>query len=326
MEDIYRDTMISVHVIESFEQDGLFEHPTFNRVYLRSFVRSYAAAIEVDAQRALEELERALKGDYTNELAVAYLDDEPEAPPTAPSSETESPDEESTASSPANPPERSVLQYSVPERPTPEPSPLEAGRSSGAGRGLPDGSRWGVWIGIGIVILILVVWMLIGVLRGSDPPAPQPEATPPPADTVQEDTTPLEPLAAESESLQTETPPAPVALGDTMYFTVIAEVPVRPIRIRRDDDLRRPYYIDEGQAALFPAQQRIILEEALGDIRLLVNGFTYPVGPRISDGQLVITRDTVEAFLETAPAEPTTLVVPADTHQVLSGTDGFAGG
>ncbi|HHP7237231.1 helix-turn-helix domain-containing protein [Longibacter sp.] len=78
--DIHEETRIAVTLIDAFERDGLFEHPAFNRVYLRSFVRAYAGCINVDADRALSHLERALQGAYQNELAVQELGDAPEAP------------------------------------------------------------------------------------------------------------------------------------------------------------------------------------------------------------------------------------------------------
>jgi len=79
-DDIHEETRIAVTLIDAFERDGLFEHPAFNRVYLRSFVRAYAGCINVDADQALTHLERALQGAYQNELAVEELGAAPEAP------------------------------------------------------------------------------------------------------------------------------------------------------------------------------------------------------------------------------------------------------
>lgn len=309
-EDIYRETMISVHIVESFERDGLFEHPTFNRVYLRSFVRSYATAVGVDPHRAVEELERALEGDYANELAVEYLGDEPETP--SPPSETETPSEEEETDKPKTPPVVQSAAPSGPIRPTSQstqpPEPEEPTR-------LSEESRRGVWIGIGIVILIVIAWLLIGVLRGADTTATRPGSASSLAhpDSMSVDSARLEPLPA--ESLETAGPE--VEIGDTMYFTVIAEDRVSPVRIRRDDDLRRPYYLNRGQAAVFPARQRIVLEEELDVLRLLVNGYEYPVPSHVFNGQVVLTRDTVQAFLDTTQGEPLDLVVPVDTNEVI---------
>jgi len=59
-DDIHEEKRIAITLITAFEQDGLFEHPAFNRVYLRSFVRAYSDCIDVDPELALSHLERAL--------------------------------------------------------------------------------------------------------------------------------------------------------------------------------------------------------------------------------------------------------------------------
>lgn len=331
LEDIHEETMISMHIIESFEQDGLFEHPTFNRVYLRSFMRSYANAAGVDPERALEELERALNGEYGNELAVEYLGDDPmeiesaaepeedgEAPSESASREQPSPPERKTPTTPSpTTPSPSPPSQSTPFRPESAPAADVDEEESDEGEsepipGLPDDSRQGIIIGIGVVLVVVIAWVLIDVMQGgSSPDSSGAQATA--ADTA--DTIQLEPVPA--ESLQATEPR--VAIGDTMYFTVIAQQRVNPIRIRRDEDLRRPYYLNRGQAGVFPAQQQIVIEDGLENIRLLVNGHEYPVQGRTGGGSLVLTRDTVQTFLDTIDTDPLSLVVPADTFQVLGG-------
>lgn len=297
--------MISGHIIESFEQDGLFEHPTFNRVYLRSFVRSYATAVGVDADRAIEELNRALEGNYANELAVEYLDDVEREAPTPSEDEAEDTPARETPASPSAP-EPAASESS-------EPTPAdEEGEEE-----LPEGSQQGIWIGIGIVIAILIAWALLGRGGDSDTDATSSAtAQSPVADTARADT-------AHTDSLTVDTlaasPEPMVDIGDTMYFTVIAQDRLSPIRIRRDNDLRRPYYLNRGQAAVFPAQQQITIEQGLNNIRLLVNGHEYPVASRVFNEQLVLTRDTVQVYLDTTSTEPLNLVVPVDTFRVMGG-------
>lgn len=324
LEDIHEETMISMHIIESFEQDGLFEHPTFNRVYLRSFMRSYANAAQVDPERALEELERAVKGEYANELAVEYLGDDPielEVPAEADEDEgDETADEmqrEDTAPSERTAPRaRSTAPPEPagrPVSPDADTEPPEGAESPSASpSALPEGSRQGIIIGIGVVLLGVIAWVLIDVLQGGDAGSTQPSPGSRPAAMDTTDSAQLEPVPPESLRTQPS-----VAIGDTMYFTVIAQERVNPIRIRRDEDLRRPYYLNRGQAGVFPAQQQIVLEDGLENIRLLVNGHEYPAQARAAGGSLVLTRDSVQAFLDTTDTTPLSLVVPADTFQVL---------
>ena len=76
---LHDETKIPLSLIEAFEQTGLFDHDMFNRVYLRSFVRTYADVIGIEAEQALQGLEKALNRSYDGELAAAYL--EKPAPP-----------------------------------------------------------------------------------------------------------------------------------------------------------------------------------------------------------------------------------------------------
>lgn len=313
-EAIYDETMISVHLIESFEQDGLFEHPTFNRVYLRSFMRSYANAVGMNPDDALTHLERALTGKYANELAVEYLGDEPiEIDSVEETAEETVPDEADKEPSPDAPPDGSASPASPPgatASPTPPAEPAPAVPASASeDRDESDGTQQGVLIGIGIVLVIIIAWVLVDVFRSENTPERQTSPAVP-ADTA--DTTQLEPV----DSLEADTPS--VAIGDTMYFTVIAQEQLNPIRVRRDEDLRRPYYLNRGQAAVFPAQQQIVIDEGYDAIRLLINGHEYPAVQRVGTEGLVITRDTVQAFLDTTSTTPLSLVVPADTFPVLN--------
>lgn len=75
VEDLHEETKIPVGLLEAFEETALFDHPQFNRVYLRSFVRTYANVIGIDPDVALEALEEALSDRYAGSLGVEYLDD-----------------------------------------------------------------------------------------------------------------------------------------------------------------------------------------------------------------------------------------------------------
>ncbi len=59
LHEVFEETRIPLDVLEAFEQNALRDHPTFNRVYLRSVVRSYASAIGFPESEALQALESA---------------------------------------------------------------------------------------------------------------------------------------------------------------------------------------------------------------------------------------------------------------------------
>jgi hypothetical protein len=97
---------------------------------------------------------------------------------------------------------------------------------------------------------------------------------------------------------------------------VLATDNVSGIRIRRDDDLRRPYWIGEGTAQVFPFQQEVTVEDELDDVDLFLAGFPYPVPPQDTADGLTITRAQARAFVDTLRGAPATLSVPVDTIPV----------
>jgi hypothetical protein len=315
MDDIHDQTMISVHIIESFEQDGLFEHPTFNQVYLRSFIRSYATAAGVDPEDALDHLGRALDGEYANELAVQYLGAEPvEASATATESGIASSDTAEAPSQPITKEEKDDRTSTAGEEGDDAGSDAEdpSGSEPSEDELIPDENRRGILIGIGAVLVIIIAWVLIDVFQGGNVADPS-GTSEPAADTA--DANQL--MAISFDSLARLTAPR-VNIGDTMFFTIIAQQRLDPIRIQRDDDLRRPYYFNRGQAGVFPAQQEITISEDLQDIRLLINGHEFPNLQAVTP-PLILNRDSVQTFLDSTTSEPLQLVVPVDTFPVVGG-------
>jgi len=96
-----------------------------------------------------------------------------------------------------------------------------------------------------------------------------------------------------------------------MFVTVLATAPVRELRVRQDDDLRRPYWIEEGDALVFPFARRITLQNQLDSLRLFLNRFSYPTTR--PDARVVLTRDTVQQFAETLQGAPATISATPDT-------------
>jgi len=167
---------------------------------------------------------------------------------------------------------------------------------------------------IGLVLVVLLLGGGLGLFRGDSEPTAAPtlqsEASAPaqssapdlPADTVGQDTT--------SE----QRPLADMTLGDTLYVTVLATSDVRGIRVQQDDSLRRPYWIREGEAMVFPFARRITLQNQLDSLRLLLDQYPYP--SRTDDeGRIVITRDAAEQYADTLRGSP--VPVPGSPDTVL---------
>jgi hypothetical protein len=144
----------------------------------------------------------------------------------------------------------------------------------------------------------------------------------PTADTQASATTVSDTATAASEpdtttsSSTSRPPPADVTLGESIPLTILATGNVSGIRIRRDDDLRRPYWIGEGEAHVFPFEERATIENELGDIQLFLAGYPYPLSPEDTVGGIEITRSQVEAFTDTLRGAPATLTVTPDTIPV----------
>lgn len=466
LDEIHSETRIARTLIESFEEGALYDHPTYNRVYLRSFVKAYAEAVKISREVALESLDDALEGSYDRELADRYLaspsessasssfedeespsfseeaeedleessessgssqmdpssvaaptaggpegrggivgppravgrneDDDPssssEQPkddseeagvsPSVPTEENrEEPDEESPeaeletsppderedpwpASEPesddssteapswiedeedageedhpepdslSSPPEESSDLGSIggtgivgeptavgsddsssgPEA-APEPSPAASPRSpSPSNQNDTSTANRRVYvtgIGIAVVLLVLVGLGLAYFTNGTTSDSTAQSSPPTTADSTS--------TVAEQDTAAAEDPvppPADVTLGETIHLTVLATENVSAIRIERDDDLRRPYWIENGEAGVFPFQEEVILENELSDVQLFVEGHPFPVEPADTVGGLQLTRAQIASFVDTLRGEATTLSVTPDTIPV----------
>lgn len=310
IDDLHDETKIPRNLLEEFEESGLFDHPQFNRVYLRSFVRTYVQVLGLPPDVALAALEEALEGRYVNQLAVEFLGEKPQAVPApdAGAGRTDAPMQAAAAgpapqpassrgrpasAAPNGPPEttrasRSEVDWtttSPPGRRAPVAPPREtphrrASRSSG------------VWIAaaLGVVALAVVVWLLVRAQQNGDA-MPVVRDTGAAADSVLASSIPQEPAA-----------PA-VRLGDSLYVRIIAaNGKLDPVRVTVDDDLRRPYWVERGDSLLFRPTQRIVIEDRLDRLVLKLEGRPYPTDRRDDQDRVVITRDTALTYLQSLSA------------------------
>ncbi|HMB91752.1 MAG TPA: helix-turn-helix domain-containing protein, partial [Rhodothermales bacterium] len=75
LDSLHEATKVPLELLREFEETGLFDHPMFNRVYLRSLIRAYADTVGISPKEALSALDLALAGTYNGELIRA--DEEP---------------------------------------------------------------------------------------------------------------------------------------------------------------------------------------------------------------------------------------------------------
>ena len=483
VDQIHNETRIARTLIESFEEGRLYDHPTYNRVYLRSFIKAYADALAISRETVLEGLDAALDGTYEHALADRYLgggeapnpasetsppvedeaptesastepaptegnsprnppdgptaggpegrggivgppraageEPEEEALPTdqpppetvsdAPTAEREEdaaeatpdeseasppPDEESFEEGPdeedapgeegsdsdssveapdlsgpealrATPDQEDAAEETgdaddeapswmaeegeasdSPERPstasTPEaddalppgegtgivgestemgsggtaaPASTQADPVSAPAASTDDGNRRMLITGIGTAVVFLVlVGLGVAYMSSED------EAAPTTADTATAAAPPSP--APEDTTADTTTTPDPrpplanVTLGNKISLLVVADSNVSALRIQRDDDLRRPYWIQQGEASLFPFEERAIIGSEFSDVRLFIEGYPYPFAPEDTVDDLKVTRERVQAFADTLRGDPPSLSVETDTIPV----------
>lgn len=391
VDDLHDETKIPLGLLEAFEDTALFDHPQFNRVYLRSFVRTYANVLGIEAEVAIEALEEALSDRYRGSLAVQYLGEEEKAsdsaasretitaaasseadepilgarteadheaeaskPPdrgrerradkTPPSSEGEAPpprkastpstadappggesddlataggaesgedirryeassDEERTSPTLVSTTGEGAAAYEAakedetewtmqsPPRPKEPASTLRAER-----RKRPDEGGWRWMAGVAAAVVIgVIVWIIISVSGDGT--------------STTQDVTSVADTASTADTPAVQGPsaaspgPMPV-IGDTMNVHIIAvNDKADPVRVTVDDDLRRPYWIEQGDSMLFQPLDRIVIEEDLDNLELSIEGASFPTSRRDDVGRVVITRDSLRAYFGSGEVE-----------------------
>ena len=148
-------------------------------------------------------------------------------------------------------------------------------------------------IALGALVVVVSVSAIFMAIRLSnrvadEPPAPGASAL----DTIE----PQEVAALPPDPI----PAVPtIVLGDSVAVTLVAEGgPLDPVRVQIDTDLRRPYWIDQGDSLQFGMARRIVIQDLLSRLVVKLEGLPYPTGSYSDSDRVVITRDSVEAFVE----------------------------
>ena len=351
---IHEQTQIAESLLDSFEKGGLYDHSAFNEVYLRSFVRAYATAVGISTDEAVVGLKAAIQGEYQNALAVKYLQEPPassavggaheesedesrtssDSPdseevdlsqdpsasqkkePLSPGAET---DNEANAEGTGGPQEATTIPNDAAKR-SPHTS-SKVSREGGRGKQL-----WNALLPIGATLLVLVVfgfgvWYTFGTgdpQSGSSSPSGQDtlsESTAPSSVSTSASTVSASTDTSQSPSSRSESPSAPPALGDTLHLTLRADSTISGLRMRRDEDLRRPYWIRQGEAAAFPFTTRAIIENDLDDVTVFLENRRVELSPDTA-GRVVLDRQRAAALLENIEDGPAEWSTPPDTIAV----------
>ena len=329
---IHQDSKIPLHVLQDFEADALLGNPVFNRVYLRSLVKTYADALRLPPADVMGALERAYTGQYdspgsllgTTLAASGASAPEPvsEAPESAAATSAgrDAPAPGSAAATaaasgaagaagaatgrvaaaPVGSGRQVASSYSTVQ--TAAVLPARAGAAPG-GPTTPAGQAFSGAYGStldrtqlpGWVPVLLGVLGLLAVIAGIVwwlGRSPANEAAPVRSDTP-ESTAPASPAARPAPAAAPL--PPPVTLPDTLVLTVrAATAPLRGIRVRLDGDNRRPYWIEQGEAQTFRFRDSAFVTPRAAAAAFLLNGAPLDTAAvRAPDGSLRITRSAL---------------------------------
>lgn len=171
-----------------------------------------------------------------------------------------------------------------------------------------------VVVGIAIILLLLVVGGLVFFSDGGSGESADVQSSP--TAGLDESKVAGGAVPDTTDSQAGGRPPAEVTLGDTMYVTVFADGVVRRMQARQDDDLRRPYWIEAGEALVFPFTERLILENRLDSSRVFLEQYPFPRARLDDRGRLVIDRQAAQSFVDSLRGDPVSLSVQPDTVEI----------
>lgn len=310
--DIQSKTRMPDAVLREIENGSIFDKPPSQKTYVRSFVRSYAKAIQITDDDAVRALDEFFGGGYSGFLADAYLDADSKAAKSA--AEAEVPMLKRIVTSTVQGDEFTRPDPSRPHNQmTPPPPDLADVNWSGMGRSMA-GIKPVVWYAliaiVSLATLLAAAWMTDGFgLLGEDAPvepvtvaAARPATpTPAPADT-------------------TATPTVAEPLPETLELLVYAVFDrLEPIRVQTDFSPEvNPYWVEYGTAMRFQFQNQISIRGAFPRFILIFNGHVIPDKEAflVGGNTLTIRREYLEnePLFRSAPPDslPNGLPMPSE--------------
>ncbi len=248
LEQIQQRTRIPTHVLQRFEEGHLLNDPTYNDVYLRAFLRSYAEAVGLPSADVIAGLDAERAGHYDGRLRPDFV-----APPTpaAPPPPADAPAADTPAAdTPAPPAPTAAPAVEALRRPPPPPetAPRPVTGQHVRRPAVPSARRsfdknWSTILALFATFVVLLgatLWALVFRDDGAgDAPAEETAETAPPPDD--------------------EAPSGP-ALTLPLRVTVTAGGDgLQSFRATQDADDRRPYWVEAGNQQAFQADSVLVL-------------------------------------------------------------------
>jgi cytoskeletal protein RodZ len=290
LEEIHQATKIPLHILESIEDDSIFEGLDQNATYIRSYVRSYAKKLEIDEERTIRALDQAERGTYSGILrddsetgTIPKFTGKPRKPSVPDSEEKpETEPEEEDAGDIAEEPvsEGPSHRPDAPNKVTETPSVHSVDWVDMGRRFTPLRSPSRIWVGLAVIFIaiISVIGIYFFFMQGPADTETSAESQPPATTTeaVEPDSLQLN-LSGQDEGTdtvqRTQTQPAET-LSDTLSLVIYAAYEkLEPVRVYTDVlSSLNPYWIELGEAVRFKFVNTIRIRGPYERMELLLNG------------------------------------------------------
>ena len=290
IEDIHQATKIPLHIIESIEDDSIFEDLDQNATYIRSYVRSYAKKLEIDEERTIRALDQVERGTYSGILrddsetgTIPKFTGKPRKPAAPESEEKQEPKEPETGDFEEEEKADSKSASHRPEAPnkvTETPSVHSVDWVDMGKKFTPLRSPSRMWVGLAVIFIAIIsvlgiyFFFMQGPTDTETSPEPQPPATT--TEAVEPDSLQLDLSAQDNgnENVQsTQSQPAE-SLSDTLNLVIYAAYEkLEPVRVYTDVlSSLNPYWIELGEAVRFKFVNTIRIRGPYERMELLLNG------------------------------------------------------
>lgn len=295
IEDIHQSTKIPIHILESIEDDTIFEGLDKNATYIRSYVRSYAKKLDIDEERTIRALDQVERGSYTGILrddseagTIPKFTGKPKK--KTPAEETEEKEESKLPSEPEESEaadfedemtsEGSSTHPGSPKKVTETPSVHSVDWVDMGRKFTPLRSPSRMWVGIAVFFIALIglfgiYYFFLQDSAGTEA-SPEPQSPVTTTEAVEPDSLELNLTGQDngSDTLQrTQTQPLE-SLSDTLNLVIYAAYEkLEPVRVYTDvTSSLNPYWIELGEAVRFKFVNTIRIRGPYERMELLLNG------------------------------------------------------
>lgn len=273
IEDIHQETRLPSDIIERFEAGQLIGDPSFNIIYLKAFLRSYAVSVGVPPHKVESALEAVKTGAYRGELHPDYAEDntktnadtsaEANTETKAEPIDEETDDAETGAERETSFPRVDTLPPAVPAGSAafsgPSNAPYAGTRPTRrlqkkfrASSGRPFDTAWGAILGVTVLVVLAVLAVLWFLFRSD---SPEPDTAGSNAGESEE--------AAGGSGLDAEESSGQFAaqrLSFPIEITVVAGGDgLQSFRVTEAPNARRPVWVEPGETISFTSNQSVVL-------------------------------------------------------------------